>query len=129
MGHHHHHGHQGHEAPPEEKATRAESIRHVVETVIIILSSFALAAAIPDITIVFGNDSNVEILINFFEGFIGSIGSMFSNYILPPLFYLILGKREPLYKKLGAILLMIIGSAAGIAGTAVLTWKTIEQFK
>lgn len=85
------------------------------ETFGIMLTTFALAVLIPDIAIVFG--------------FIGCIGSMFANFILPTLFFIKLHKEARIIQKLPAVALLVFGIIIGISGTGSLTYQTIETFK
>jgi len=98
----------------DPKKKRHKNIRYAIMTVCILGFAFLGAAAIPDITIIFG--------------FIGCLGSMFANFIFPPIFYLKL-IESPTPMKIPAVMLIVIGFLVGIFGTASLVYQTIQQFQ
>jgi len=95
------------------KNPRRKNIRYAIMTICILVFAYIGAAVIPDITIIFG--------------FIGCVGSTFTNFIFPGIFYIRIRSSDPSLKKIPAALLVVVGLLVGSLGTASLIYQIVKQ--
>jgi len=92
---------------------RMEKIRHVIETLSLLIVAYVLSITV----------SRIDVII----GFTGAISTIFVNYVLPCIFFLRLAERISIIQKMACWIVIIIGWFIGVTSTGIQIWDLTDK--
>jgi len=92
---------------------RVEKMRHILETIILLLTAYSLSVLVQRIDVIIG--------------FTGAISTIFVNYVLPCVFFLQLAERINILQRSACWIVIIIGVLVGITSTGIQIWDLADK--